>query len=99
MKPWAMWLYKSKAWRECRRGFLQSKHFICERCEGAASIAHHKVYLTPENINDQEITLNWDLLEALCLDCHTTEHLGSKEEVTRDDVMFNALGELVRVGE
>ncbi len=27
------------------------------------------------------------------------ENHGSKEEVTRDDVMFNALGELVRVGE
>jgi hypothetical protein len=96
MKPWAAWFYKSKAWLECRLGFLRSKHFICERCEGAATIAHHKVYLTPENINDPDITLNWDLLEALCQECHNTEHHGSGEEVTRDGLVFNEFGELVQ---
>lgn len=35
---------------------------------------HHKKHLTPKNINDPEITLNWDNLELLCLDCHRKEH-------------------------
>lgn len=35
---------------------------------------HHKKHLTPKNINDPEITLNWDNLELLCLDCHQKEH-------------------------
>jgi len=51
---WAAWFYNSRAWLDCRLAFLQSKFFICERCGGAATIAHHKTYLTPENINDPE---------------------------------------------
>ena len=96
MKPWAEWFYRSKAWRECRRAFLQSKYFICERCEGPANIAHHKVYLTPDNINDPDITLSWELLELVCQDCHNREHHGSGEEVTRDDVVFDSEGNLVK---
>ena len=37
-------------------------------------MAHHKRYLTRENINDAGITLSWDNLEALCRDCHNKEH-------------------------
>lgn len=95
-QEWALWLYRSKAWKKCRLAFLQSKHHICERCEGAANIAHHKVYLTPENIHDPWITLSWNNLESLCIDCHTTEHLGSDESATADGLYFNADGELVK---
>ena len=52
MQPWAEWFYKSKEWQECREAFLQSKFYLCERCGGVATIAHHKVALSPENIND-----------------------------------------------
>ena len=31
---------------------------------------HHKIALTPENINDPMITLCWDNLEGLCEKCH-----------------------------
>lgn len=74
MKPWAEWFYKSQSWQDCRAGFLTSKLWICERCEGPATIAHHRIYLTPENIYDALISLNWDNLEALCKDCHNKEH-------------------------
>ena len=58
---------------------MKSRAYLCERCmqEGRykpAEIVHHKVYLTPENINNPAITLNWDNLEALCRDCHEAEH-------------------------
>ena len=94
-KEWASSFYNSIAWIKCRLAFLQSKFFICERCEGAASIAHHKEYLTPDNINDPNVTLNWENLEALCQDCHNNEHHGSGEGATREGMYFNEHGELV----
>lgn len=93
-KEWAAWFYNSKAWEDCRLAFMRSKFFICERCGGAATIAHHKTYLTPANINNPDITLNWENLEALCQDCHNKEHQ-SKYSATREDVMFDEQGNLI----
>ena len=79
MKPWAEQFYNSDEWRACRDTFLQSKGYICERCSTphnpvVAKIAHHKIYLTRDNISDPRISLSWDNLEALCQDCHNKEH-------------------------
>lgn len=93
-QEWAVSFYKSKAWEDCRYSFLQSKCFICERCGGAAVIAHHKIRLTPENINNPNITLNWEKLEALCQDCHNEEHHGM--DVTAEGLMFDEHGDLVK---
>lgn len=35
---------------------------------------HHKVRLTPANINNPNVALNWNNLELLCEDCHKDEH-------------------------
>jgi 5-methylcytosine-specific restriction protein A len=94
VQPWAEWFYKSKAWEECRLAFLTSKFWICERCGGAASIAHHKIWLTPENIHEPSVTLGWDNLEALCQDCHNKEHHSSPG--TADGLRFDEDGNLVR---
>lgn len=85
MKPWAEQFYNSEAWRSCRDAFLQSKGYLCERCSTphnpvAAKIAHHKTYLTKQNVNDPYIALSWDNLEALCQDCHNKEHHKSKRK-------------------
>ena len=37
-------------------------------------IVHHKTELTPDNIDDPNITLNWDNLELLCRFCHAEVH-------------------------
>lgn len=74
MQAWAERFYKPKAWRECRDAYFASQHGICERCEGAGRIVHHQVYLSPENINDPDVALNWENLELLCQDCHNAEH-------------------------
>lgn len=58
-------------------------------------IVHHKTELTPENINDPEITLGWRNLELLCLECHNKAH-GNAEEVVRDGLKFDERGDLVR---
>lgn len=95
-QEWAKYFYASKTWEDCRLAFLQSKFFICERCGGAATIAHHKTYLKQSNINNPDVSLNWDNLEALCHDCHNKEHIG-KNSATREDVMFDEHGNLVPV--
>ena len=39
---------------------------------------HHKIPLTPENVTDPEITLNWDNLMLLCRECHAAVHKPQK---------------------
>lgn len=47
---------------------------VGDKCGEPAKIVHHKRWLNRDNINDTDITLNWDNLEALCQDCHNKEH-------------------------
>lgn len=77
--PWARSFYGSVQWRKCRQGFISYKRGLCERCLAKGLITpgrqvHHKVYLTPENINDPKVSLNWDNLELLCEKCHEEIH-------------------------
>lgn len=71
--------YRSHAWRRCRDGYAASVQGLCERClkKGlivAGDEVHHKIRLTPENINDPTIALNWENLILLCKPCHMEEH-------------------------
>jgi 5-methylcytosine-specific restriction endonuclease McrA len=74
MRAYAKKFYNSTVWRRCRDGFLNIKLGICERCGKPAEVVHHKVFITPNNINDTAITLNYENLEALCHDCHNKLH-------------------------
>lgn len=88
--------YNSKEWIKCREGYKQSTlDQLCERCGEPGDEVHHKIYLTPENINDPYITLSWDNLELLCMSCHSKEHM-SKYGPLREDVMFDSEGNLIR---
>lgn len=76
--------YKSKEWWDCRTSYIQA-HPLCERCAAKglivpAILVHHKIHLTPENVNDPSIALNHDNLESLCQSCHNAEHFGDKTE-------------------
>lgn len=76
--------YSSAAWKRCRRDLAKARGNMCERCyqKGLVVVGtrkrplevHHKVKLTPENINDPSVTLNWDNMELLCRDCHEQLH-------------------------
>lgn len=95
-KDFAKDFYRSSAWKKCRASFIISQHGLCERCNcKAGTIVHHKIYLTPENINDPNITLNFENLELLCQDCHNKEHT-AKLPVS-DGLMFDDEGNLIRV--
>ena len=78
-KGFAEDFYTSILWRETRRSYLESVHWLCEDCLAKGLIkraeeVHHKIKLTPENINNPEITLSWSNLRALCKDCHLNVH-------------------------
>lgn len=73
--------YRSWAWIKCARAYKISKGGLCERCWSKGLLTpgaevHHKIKLTPENINDPAVALNWDNLECLCKQCHIDEHKG-----------------------
>ena len=94
--------YNSKQWKKCRASYISSVNGLCERCLDNNKMVpgievHHKIYLSPDNINDPEITLSFENLELLCESCHNKEHM-TKYDVVREDVMFDSYGNLVRSG-
>jgi 5-methylcytosine-specific restriction endonuclease McrA len=95
-KEFAKRFYKSAAWKKCRDAYFKSKYGLCERCAGPGKIVHHLKYITPENINDPEITLSFSNLELLCQDCHNKEH-HEKNSVTVYGLKFSANGELIQI--
>ena len=88
--------YSSGKWKKCRTTY-KALHPICERCEKAGIVkrterVHHKIYLTPDNYKNPEISLNFDNLEALCFDCHQLEHFKLKD--CRDELFFDTDGNI-----
>ena len=78
-KTFADAFYVSEKWKSCAKGYRDSVGGLCERCKARGLIVpadevHHKIKLTPENINRPEIALNWANLTALCKQCHLSEH-------------------------
>ncbi len=76
--------YGSGVWIDCARAYRRA-HPLCERCLARHEIStaeevHHKIKLAPGNINDPDVTLRWDNLEALCGDCHRKEHHKQRRE-------------------
>ena len=81
MKPYAEQFYKSQEWQKCRNAYMKKVGGLCEDClaEGRINPAeevHHKVFLNMYNINDPNVTLNWDNLVALCREHHRQRHSG-----------------------
>lgn len=98
-RAWAKRFYGSPGWKKCRAGFAKSRAYLCERCLARGLIVpgtevHHKIPITPDNINDDRITLNWDNLVLLCAACHDAEHTthGGRFQIGAD-------GELIIKGE
>ena len=86
--PWAKKFYESRAWRENSRAYLASVDGLCERCRAAgklvpAVIVHHRIHLTPERMNDPQLTMAWDNLEALCQECHNREPFAADDAQQR----------------
>lgn len=93
MKDFAKSFYLSTAWRKTRAYILKRDMGLCVRCGKPGEIVHHKVHLTPQNINNPDITLSEDNLETLCRECHAIEHQG--ELPCAEGLMFDDEGNLV----
>lgn len=71
--------YATDEWNCFRLNLINERKNICEHCGNRIAksrdiIGHHKVELTPENVNDHNISLNPELVEIVCFDCHNKEH-------------------------
>lgn len=102
-KEYAKSFYKSIVWQKCRDGYISSVNGLCEECLSNGRyrpgyIVHHIKHITPGNINDPEITLNWDNLSYLCFDCHQATHF-PRQPTLGDDYAFNKNGDLVLLEE
>ena len=62
-------LYGSLRWKRMRVAHL-SEHPFCVRCNGFATIAHHKT----EHKGDPRLFYDLTNLESLCVACHNREH-------------------------
>lgn len=79
MKKYAEKFYKSQLWKTTREQYSKSKGYLCEKClerglYTTGEIVHHITPIMESNINDPEITLNWDNLQLLCRSCHEQTH-------------------------
>ena len=97
--------YNSKQWADIREYILKRDNYLCVQCGHPAEEVHHKVWLTPKNIGDPNVTSNEDNLISLCKDCHFEIHRdqkiqavinANKKNVIGDEYEFNSDGYLVR---
>lgn len=101
-KEFSVAFYNSKAWKRCRKAYIDSVNGLCERCldKGVIKngyIVHHKKKLTPNNINDVNITLGWENLEYLCQQCHNEDEFSehsNKPKIVRN-YMFDINGDVI----
>lgn len=83
MKEFASKFYGTRAWRNTRRAYSKSVGGLCEMClrQGVytpGEIVHHIKHLTPQNIDDPAVTLDWNNLMLVCRDCHAKIHENNK---------------------
>lgn len=93
-RDFAKRFYNSKAWKLCRKSFIALRISVdggmCQHCRVELGyICDHIEELTPDNINDPEITLSHDNLQYLCLPCHNKKTFG---EVEKEKYFFDSAG-------
>lgn len=86
--------YKSAAWQRARYAYGSSRDWICERCGRAGFIVHHKRHITPDNVSDPSVTLDFDNLQLVCQQCHNQLH---GKGVTARGLKFDGDGNIVAI--
>ena len=94
-KDFSKSFYNSTSWKKTRNAYFNEKYGLCELCNKAGEEVHHIIPLSPSNINDPNITLNWDNLQLLCRSCH--ELVEEKARALRDGLVFTEDGQLKEV--
>lgn len=87
-----MKFYNSKRWKQMRdyiRDKYQMKCAHCKKLITGRSAVDHIIELTPDNILDEQISLNEHNLELLCAECHaikTNVHMTNFDIDKRKDI-------------
>ena len=92
--------YHTKRWQKLRQRIL-NRDCICQVCYTAKpTIAHHKVWITPENINIPELVWGEKNLISVCQSCHNLIHHGSQDHsCTIEGYEFDENGELKKISD
>lgn len=85
--------YKSDRWKIARAIRIVAASGLCEKCGAIGTEVHHKVHLTPENVDDPNVSINQDNLILLCKDCHNKEH---ERFTDTKDYCFDSDGNMVK---
>lgn len=83
-RDFAKAFYKSEEWQNVREGALMRDKYLCQECGAPAEEVHHIIHLTPQNINNPEITLKLSNLKCLCKECHFKIHTQDKVHGIRE---------------
>ena len=94
MQDFAKSFYSSPAWKKTRKYIFLRDSGLCVRCGAHGDIVHHIIPLTPENIDDESITLDENNLELVCRNCHAVIHEGTL--ATGDGLMFDDQGNIIK---
>lgn len=83
-REFAKKFYDSSTWKKSRAAYIAYRRAIdggmCESCHAVPGyIVHHKTELSPSNINNPEITLNFDNFKYDCHICHNKERKRQEE--------------------
>lgn len=86
--------YKSDQWKISRAMKIASTDGLCEVChKSIGTEVHHKIHLSPENIDDPNITVNPDNLLLLCNECHNRQH---ERFTSKSEYKFDSDGNLIK---
>ena len=79
MKDFARGFYNTEPWLSVRKAFIAERigtdGGLCQECgDDLGYIVHHRIELTPNNIDDPDICFSFANLEYVCLNCHNKIH-------------------------
>ena len=98
MKPYAKKFYNSTSWTATRNAYFKYKLGMCERCNergtvSAGEIVHHIIHINTININNPNITLDFNNLMLVCRECHKKIHDGDNT-IIKEGLTFNENGDI-----
>lgn len=91
-KDYSKAFYNSTPWRKLRKYIQEKNNYTCDECGGYGDQVHHIQEITPENINDPNITLNENNLQLLCESCHNKKRRIFSD--VNEGLFFDAHGDL-----
>lgn len=91
--------YKSRAWRtladnvkmerEDDQGFLKCEHCGRNILKRHQAIAHHTIELTEDNVDDANVSMDKNLIEIICHQCHNVLHDRFNNNVNKEVVIVH----------